>query len=133
MHFKNFPFLFRISSLAYNPSFFPKSFNNLLHLRLFNYSTFCKSKETENFQDNYIVIYFDFVFSNLLKNEAKMKMCIVTIEQNSWTIECLFRQSQVPQSIKKIDNFTIIFTNLGSVRVKALLKTVMKLNTDGTP
>ncbi len=133
MHYKIFLFCFAYLLQHTIQAFFPKSFNNLLHLRLFNYSTFCKSKETENFQDNYIVIYFDFVFSNLLKNKAKMKMCIVTIEQNSWIIECLFRQSQVPQSIKKIDNFTIIFTNLGSVRVKALLKTVMKLNTDGTP
>jgi len=32
-----------------------------------------------------------------------------------------------PKSIKKIDNFTVIFTLLGSARVKAEHKTLMKL------
>ena len=33
-----------------------------------------------------------------------------------------------PESVKKIDNLTVIFTNLGSVRVKGAYKTLMKFS-----
>ncbi len=38
-----------------------------------------------------------------------------------------------PESIKKIDNLTVFFMHLGSARVEAVHRTLMKLTPGGNP